>query len=220
MFGGRVGKLAAVVTVMALLAGCSALPPVDPPSAVRPPLPFGGRVRYDTSFSPVEKPARAKGFVSLGGRRPPRPGVYVCKRVPRVPAGRMMAAMGFYHQWIYTPTKERGVGFVGADYSHFAGLPDPLWNIFKPLAVVDHSGAVTKPDTLVKRIEGLDPAQVEPLMGLRSTGKYFPFANCQRWVAETLGAARRGAGNDSRNFHGGRDARAGPVRARGGKALP
>ncbi|MCX7719319.1 MAG: hypothetical protein N2111_13095 [Candidatus Sumerlaeaceae bacterium] len=177
--------------MLTMLAGCDTGRPAGQISAIHPPLPFSGRVLYDRHFSPIEKPALAKGFRHTGGRRPAQPGVYVCKRVPHVPCGRMMAAMGFYHQWIYTPSMERGVGFVGADYNHFAGLPRPLWLVVKPLAVVDHSGAVLKPDTLVKRMDDLEPGRVEPLMGLRSTRNYFPLANCQRWVNETLCAARR-----------------------------
>lgn len=128
-----------------------------------------------------------KGFApaSPGELAEPR-GVWWCARVLNMPGGRMWAAMGWYHEWIFTPDRECGADLEGAD--SIAGTWPESWkSFFRPMVVSQHKGSAAKPGTLAKRIRGIDyeklQGRLEP--GTRA-GTIFPITNCAKWAKKSL----------------------------------
>lgn len=143
--------------------------------------------------SAVFQPAVRRGYGPAAGHLPgTSETVLLCRRVMTVPGARMMAACGFYHEWIYTPDREAGRGFVGAEETGYAGLPRPLSNVFWPMCVMDHSGAVYAQGVLVKPVSGLDSLKLVEEMTERGHPGYFPISNCSNYITHALAAARHG----------------------------
>ena len=140
----------------------------------------------------VVAPARRHGFVAVADGISTGPEtVLLCRRVIQSPGGRMAGALGFYHEWIYTPDAEVGLGFVGAEEVGFAGLPQPLTNVLLPMAVGDHAGRIHERDVFVRPVEGVEYGRlVESLHSDRRKG-YFPFTNCYLWANAAIRDARR-----------------------------
>ena len=102
----------------------------------------------------------------------------------------MFAAMGFYHQWIYTPDAEEGMGFVGAEGTDYAGLPQPLSNVFIPMEVMSHRGAVLDRDVVVKPIQQVDYDRLVDNINADRKGGYFPICNCYGWTDRVIRRSR------------------------------
>lgn len=139
----------------------------------------------------VFQPALREGFVPARELLPvPEGTVLVCRRVMTVRGARMMAAAGFYHEWLYTPGREYGMGFVGAEKSEFSGLPSRLRNVFLPMRVQNHNGAVFGGDVFARAVNGLDQAILQDHMTENSDSGYFPITNCHRWISHVTRESR------------------------------
>lgn len=135
--------------------------------------------------------------LNRGAYIPPRPlattsgTVLLCRRVIQTPCGRMIGAFGFYHVWLYTPDVEGGMGFVGAETLDYAGLPEKKRNIFKPMQVMRHTGAINRPNVMIQPIPGVDYNAVVGRLREEAVGGYFPITNCEEWACGVLRDCRR-----------------------------
>lgn len=114
-----------------------------------------------------------------------------CVRPIRVPANRMAAAVGWYHEWIATPDREAGADFYGSD-SVRGGWPASLWSLLRPLYVINHKGAAKGSDVWCRPIQGHDYERLQgELKPGRPAGRLiFPFHNCNTWVPWVIRRSR------------------------------
>ncbi|MCX7019552.1 MAG: hypothetical protein NTY46_11305 [Candidatus Sumerlaeota bacterium] len=115
--------------------------------------------------------------------------VWWCARVLNMPGGRIFGALGWYHEWIYTPDREAGADFAGCD--SIKGTWPASWTaFFSPMTVTEHTGAAAQPGTFAKPVPDVDYAKIQQRLqpGSRA-GTIFPITNCNSWVRKTVRAA-------------------------------
>ncbi len=139
-------------------------------------------------------PAMRRGYVPFdsGVTTGPRTAL-LCRCIMKIRGGRILAAVGFYHQWIYTPDAEVGMSFVGADHVGYAGLPRPLSNVFRRMQVQNHAGLILGRDVLVKPIPDIEYKRLVGNMHTGLKGGYFPWANCYGWTREVISRSSTGS---------------------------
>lgn len=164
-------------------------------SFLRPPLDAQKKVIHDTLALPpsVRETLARKGFVPLPdgeARCPSR--CYWCVRPVNIPSGRMASAMGWYHEWIHSPTVEVGADFRGADSIRGTWPPSPA-AFFVPLEANDHKGAALGRETYCRPIPDVSPSSVRRAVADTPRAGWLPFPihNCNTWVRKVLEKARR-----------------------------
>ena len=92
------------------------------------------------------------------------------------------------HQWLKTDTAEGRMGGTRGNVpgNQYGDLPGD------PVQVTDHSGRSKQPGTTCSRVEGVDEKTVNDLIKPgRPLGRWGPTNQCQSFVRDVLGVARR-----------------------------
>ncbi|MGC8740827.1 MAG: hypothetical protein ACP5QZ_08315 [Candidatus Sumerlaeaceae bacterium] len=171
----------ALATISSLLSACSML---------RPPFDVTSRGLSETLRLPpsVHATLQRKRFQLLpsGEARKPTK-VWWCVRPVNIPAGRMAAAVGWYHEWILAPGFEKGADFAGSDSVRGTWPPSPL-ALLQPLHANEHKGAALAPETYAREIRRVSPQLIRKAAANTPHAGFFPFPfhNCNTWVRKVI----------------------------------